>query len=203
MTYPPQQPGPGGWGQQPAGNGFPQQVPPETQLPQQQPAWYGNQHAAFGQPQPAPVAPQWGGWEPGFGDVEPPKPKSRKPWLIGGVVVVVLAALIGGGAYAFFGTGPGEARPVAQQVVDRVNAHDFAGLGPYLCQSNRGQLDSQLKLLEAGTFSVRLGKVTEHGERASAVLSGSYQMGGATHPVDQTMGLTVEDGDWKVCQLGQ
>src|SRR5690606_3282051 len=95
MTYPPQQPGTGGWGQ-PSDNGFPQQDP--AQAPQQQPAWYGNQHtelgaeqqatqyispaAGFGNPQQQPAAPQWdggqfppgGGWvsEPdGFAAVEP------------------------------------------------------------------------------------------------------------------------------------
>jgi hypothetical protein len=105
MTYPPQQPGPGGWGQQPAGNGFPPQGPQDT--PQQQPAWYGNQHTGWGQPgqeqpQQAPTPPQWGSefgpgsWlqEPnGFAEVEPPVQKKSKLPLILGLVGALVAGL--------------------------------------------------------------------------------------------------------------
>lgn len=211
MTYPPQQPGPGGWGQQP-GNGFPPPGPQQT--PQQQPNWYGNQHTGWDQQpgQPAPMAP-WGGdlgpgnWvqEPGgFGDVQPPAPKKSKlPWILGGIGALVVLAGVGAGLFLWLGGGPGEARPVAQAVVDKVNAHDFAGLDEHLCQSNRAGLEEQLAILEPGTFDVRLGAVTESGEQATAELLGTFDMGGATHPVDQTMGLVVEDGAWKICQLEQ
>ncbi|MCI2418463.1 hypothetical protein MOQ72_13575 [Saccharopolyspora sp. K220] len=217
MTYPPQQPGPGGWGQQPTGNGFPSQQGPQD-TPQQQPAWYGNQHTGWGQPgqeqpQQAPMAPQWGSefgpgsWiqEPnGFADVEPPvKKKSKLPLILGLVGALVVLAGIGVGVYFWLGSGPGEARPVAQQVVDNVNAHDFNSVRGLFCQANRAELQSQLQQLESGRFNIRLGQVTERGEQATAQLLGTYEMGGASQPVDQTMALTVENGEWKVCQLDQ
>ncbi|KEI44903.1 Rv0361 family membrane protein [Saccharopolyspora rectivirgula] len=227
MTYPPQQPGTGGWGQ-PSDNGFPQQDP--AQAPQQQPAWYGNQHtelgaeqqatqyispaAGFGNPQQQPAAPQWdggqfppgGGWvsEPdGFAAVEPTQPKSKMPWVLGGVGAVVVLGGAAVGLYFLMGGGPGEADPVAQEVVDKVNAHDFQALEDKLCQENKAELQSQLEQLEAGRFNIRLGEVIENGNEASAQLKGSWEMGGVSQPVDQVMGLTVENGEWKVCDLDQ
>ena len=265
MTYPPQQPDPGGWEQQPAGSspGSADQEPAGT--PQHQPAWYGNQHTGWGQqppgqpgqfqppqfpqerfqsgqgqweqaqpgqfhagqphpgqqpfpPQPgqqgpgAPPPPDWGGGEfgqhnwtrepDGFAAVEPPEKKSKLPWLLGIVAVLVLVGGIGGGVYFFFG-GPGEARTVAQDVVGKVNSSDFAGLGTHLCQRNRAELESELQLLEPGEFDVELGGVSESGEQASAQLTGSYEMDGFTQQIDQTMGLVIEDGSWKVCDLDQ
>jgi hypothetical protein len=222
MTYPPQQPGPGGWEQQPAGNGFP---PPMSQGNQQQPNWYGNQHAGMPQqgpeqpvqgqpfpgqpPQAGPPAqpPQWGNWIPeanGFADVQPEKPKSKTPLMLGLVGALLVLALGGGGLFWWLSSNdPGAARPVAQEVVAKVNAGDFNGVGQLFCEANRGQLDRALEQLEQYKFDVRLGKVTEQGDRASAHLSGSYLAAGSEQPVDQTMGLTVENGEWKVCALDQ
>ncbi|GAA0514447.1 hypothetical protein GCM10011581_36350 [Saccharopolyspora subtropica] len=216
MTYPPQQPGPGGWGQQPTGNGFPAAGPSET--PQQQPAWYGNQHTGWPQPgqeqpQQAPAPPQWGSefgpgsWlqEPnGFAEVEPPQPKKSKlPLILGLVAAVVVLAGAGVGLFFWLNSGPGEARPVAQQVVNKVNAGDFAGVSSLFCQANRAELNEALDQLKEWKFNVKLGEVTERGDTATAKLSGTYQADGKTHPVDQTMALTVENGEWKVCQLDQ
>ncbi|CAM01550.1 hypothetical protein A8924_2640 [Saccharopolyspora erythraea NRRL 2338] len=225
MTYPPQQPGPGGWGQQPAGGGIPAQGP--QQPPQQQPAWYGNQHTGWGQPgqqaqptqqvpafgqQTPPQAPDWGGefgpgsWiqEPGgFADVEPPRRKSKLPWILGGAGAVVVAGGVAAGLFYFMGGGPGEARPAAQAVVDKVNAHDFAWLADNLCQANHQQLKSALNQLEPWQFDIRLGQVTEQGDQATAKISGTYVEDGVAHPVEQTMGLSVEDGQWKLCKLEQ
>ncbi|PKW18911.1 hypothetical protein [Saccharopolyspora spinosa] len=215
MTYPPQQPGPGGWGQQPTGNGFPQQGPSGT--PQQQPAWYGNQHTGWGQqqeqPQQAPMPPQWGSefgpgsWlqEPnGFADVEPPRQKKSKlPLILGLVGALVVVAGIGVGVFFWLGSGPGEARPVAQEVVNKVNAGDFAGVSGLFCQSNKAQLDKDMGQLKQWKFNIKLGNVTERGDQATAKLTGTYEADGSSTPVDQTMGLIVEDGTWKVCQLDQ
>ena len=241
MTYPPQQPGPGGWGQQPqAGEGFPGQGGP-----QQQPAWYGNQHTGWGpqgpgQPAPGqqpdwgqqapgqqpvwgqpvpgqpqdfpPQAPDWGGqfgpgsWiqEPnGFADVEPPRKKSKLPLVLGIVGVVVVAAAVAGGLFFFTGGGPGEARPVAQTVVDKVNAHDFGWLRSNLCKANTQQLQQGLNQLEPSKFNLSLGQVTEQGEKATVKLNGTYSTNGDSTPVDQTMVLQVEDGQWKICELGR
>ncbi|WP_190823115.1 Rv0361 family membrane protein [Saccharopolyspora pogona] len=216
MTYPPQQPQPGGWGQQPMGNGFPQQGPPGT--PQQQPAWYGNQHTGWGQqgqeqPQQAPMSPQWGSefgpgsWlqEPGgFADVEPPRQKKSKlPLILGLVGTLIVVAGIGVGVFFWLGSGPGEARPVAQEVVNKVNAGDFAGVSSLFCQSNKAQLDNDMGQLKQWKFNIKLGNVTERGDQATAKLTGTYETDGSSTTVDQTMGLIVEDGTWKVCQLDQ
>lgn len=224
MTYPPQQPGPGGWEQQPAGSGFP---PPPGQGGQQS-NWYGNQHAGpprqgpeqpiHGQPFPGqppqagprgqPVQPpQWGDWVPeanGFADVEPEKPKSKTPLLLGLIGAALLLVLGGGGLFWWLSSNDaGAARPVAQEVVAKVNAGDFDGVSQLFCEANRSRLDEALDQLEQYKFDVRLGKVTEQGDRASAQLSGSYQAAGSAQPVDQEMGLTVESGEWKVCALDQ
>ncbi|RRO18070.1 hypothetical protein EIL87_07360 [Saccharopolyspora rhizosphaerae] len=222
MTYPPQQPGQGGWGQQPAGNGH-------TSPQQQQPNWYGNQHTGWGQqgreqgrpgqpqpgqPQPGqPLPPQWGSehgpgsWlrEPeGFGDVEPPAPqKSKLPLVVGVVAAVLVLVGAGVGVYTWVGSGPGEPRPVAQEVVAKVNAGDFGTVGELFCEANRTQLDAAMAQLSQWKFDVDLGDVTRTGDKASAELSGTYEAGGASQPVDQTMGLVVEKGEWKVCDLGQ
>ncbi|MEV5536131.1 hypothetical protein AB0L13_04680 [Saccharopolyspora shandongensis] len=216
MTYPPQQPGQGGWGQQPAGNGFPQQGPPEA--PQQQPAFYGNQHTGWGQqgpdqPQQAPMAPQWGSefgpgsWiqEPnGFADIEPAqRKKSKLPLILGLVGALVVLAGAGVGVFFWLNSGPGEARPVAQQVVQKVNAGDFNSVSSLFCDSNKVELNKAMSQLRQWKFNVRLGEVTERGDQATAKLTGTYEADGSSTPVDQTMGLVVEDGTWKVCQLDQ
>lgn len=221
MTYPPQRPGPGGWERRPADNGF---APP----PGGQPNWCGNQHAGQprqdpgqpfqgqpfqgqrpepGQPGQPPQPPQWGTWIPetnGFADVEPEKPKSGTPLLLGGIGAV-LVLLIGGGGLLWWlsGNDPGAARPVAQEVVAKVNAGDFNGVRALFCEANRGQLNQAVDQLQRYAFDLRLGNVTESGDRASAHLSGSYEASGAAQPVDQTMGLVAEKGEWKVCALDQ
>lgn len=220
MTYPPQQPGPGGWDQQ-QGNA---PLPPDAaqQPPQQQPAWYGNQATGWpqeqpmqGEQQPLPPPPDWGGaefghatWthEPGgFADVEPPK-RSKTPLIIG-LVVAAVVVLGGGGAGAFFllNQGPGDPAKFAQDVVSKVNAHDFTSINTELCQANLPKLRSQLSQLQPGRFDLRLGKVATlgNGAQASAELTGTYELNGSTQPVDQQMVLVVESGSWKICQLGQ
>ncbi|WP_406689696.1 hypothetical protein REH65_27375 [Saccharopolyspora sp. ID03-671] len=235
MTYPPQQPGQGGWGEQPAGNGFPQQpAGPQQPAPQQQPNWYGNQHTGWGPEQPAqgqpaqmhpgqpmpmpqqpgqPLPPQWGSengpgsWlrEPGgFGDVEPPaEQKSRLPLILSIVAAVVVLVGAGIGVHFWLGSGPGEPRPVAQEVVAKVNAGDFGTVGALFCETNKAQLETAMSQLSQWKFDVRLGEVTTNGDKASAKLTGTYEADGASQPVDQTMGLVVENGEWKICDLGQ
>lgn len=228
MTYPPQQPGPGGWGQQPPGG-----VPgsdPQAGPQQQQPAWYGNQHTGWPQGQPAqsppglpgpqqqpqqqpPPPPDWGGVQFGqsswnleanaFGDIELPKKKSKLPWILGLVGVLVLA---GGGATALFfllGNGPGDPEPVAEDVLGKVNQGDFASVKGQLCGANESELRQQLDQLSSGEFDLTLGQVTEDGDKATAQYSGTYSLNGASDRIDQKMELVVENGEWKVCAFGQ
>lgn len=226
MTYPPQQPGPGGWGQQPGGN---PNVPPGP--PQQQPAWYGNQHAQQqpgfvpqpGQPQqPAapmqpqfPAGPNWGGdfgdehWnlqEPGgFGEVDVrERPKSKGPAIIIGGLVVLLLAGAGAGAWFFLGGGggPGDPAPVAQGVVSKVNSGDLDSLSADFCSSRKTELQSSLSQLKGAKFTVRLGQVTTSGNTASAVLTGTYTMNGASQPANTKLGFQAENNQWKLCQIG-
>jgi hypothetical protein len=210
MTYPPQQPGPGGWDQQPGTN-----VP--SGAPQQQPAWYGNQHTGWEQGQPAqqpPPPPDWGGaefgqatWthEPGgFEDVQPPK--KSKTGLIVGIVAAVVVVLGGGalGAYFLFFSGPGDPGQAATQAVSKVNQHDFAGLQGELCQANSAKLHTEIATLQTyQNYNLHVGKVAATGNQASAEVSGTYTANGALQSTDQQMVLTVEGGQWKVCQLGQ
>ncbi|MFR9728768.1 hypothetical protein ACL03H_06010 [Saccharopolyspora sp. MS10] len=238
MTYPPQQPGPGGWGQRPAGDPADGASAPP---PQQQPAFYGNQHAGwpqgpitgvpaqpgqhpfpahpgqdpfgqqqFGQQFGHPPAPDWGGefaagaWTQDSTEQQEPRRRSPLPWILGGVGVLVVAGGVVGGIFLFGGgADPGEPRPVAQDLVDKVNAGDFGSLSGQLCEANRGELEQQFQQLSSGQYQVRLGRVTAEGEQARAELDGSYTLGGATMPVDQNIVLTVEDGEWKICKLGQ
>ncbi|MBK0867006.1 hypothetical protein INP57_09325 [Saccharopolyspora sp. HNM0986] len=228
MTYPPQQPDPGGWGRRAAEDA--DEDAPESQ---QQPAFYGNQHAGlpkgpitgnpaqpgqqpfpppqhaqFGGPQPSfPPAPDWENFgaqdrEP-FPDIEAePRGRRRLPWVLGGAGVLVVAAAVVGGLLLFGGDDPGEPRPVAQDMVDKVNAGDFGALGSSLCESNRAELDQQLGQLSQGRFELRLGPVTAQGRQARAELTGTYELDGARIPVAQALLLEVEDGRWKVCRLG-
>lgn len=204
-------PGPGTPGQGRPGAAQPGQFSAGRPQPGQQPFPPQSEQQAAAAPE-FPPPPTWNGGEfgqrtwtqepDGFAAVEPPAKRPAPTWLYGLLAVLVLAGGIGGGAY-FFSGGPGDARAVAQDVVDKVNSSDFAGLGTHLCQRNREQLESELQLLEPGDFRVRLGVVSEHGEQASAQLTGSYEMDGSTQQIDQTMGLTVEDGSWQVCDLDQ
>jgi hypothetical protein len=231
MTYPPQQPGSGGWDQQqPTGN-----VAPGT--PQQQPGWQSNEQITWDQqpqqagapqlpphafpqfqpqafpqhhaPQPPPT-PHWAGefgqgsWiqEPnGFGEVIAPAPKkSRMPWVLGAVGVLVLAGGAAAGLFFFLG-GPGDPTPVAQDLISKVNANDFNAVRSQLCQANRPELETALNQLEGGRFDIQVGKVTENGQKAAVQLTGTYSLGETPQPVNQTMGLTVENGQWKLCEL--
>ncbi len=229
MTYPPQHPDPGGWDRQPAADAQSAGDAPEAQ---QQPAFYGNQHAGwpqgpitgnpaqpgqqpfpppqreapFGGPQPEfPPAPDWEsfgeqGRDP-FPDIEAePRRRRRLPWVLGGLGAV--AAAVAGGLFLLGGADPGEPRPVAQDMVDKVNAGEFGALGSSLCESNRAELDQQLGQLSQGRFELRLGPVTAQGRQARAELTGTYELDGARMPVSQALLLEVEDGRWKVCRLG-
>ncbi len=236
MTYPPQQPGPGGW--EPRGD------------EQQQPAWYGNQHASWEQgpaPEPPPGRPlqpgQQGapsqagqpgspggqpgpqGGQPGqqtppppdwtgagfahqarpydaFGaeDLAPTERRSWRPWALGGLAVALIAAA-GVVVWLLFFSGPGSPRPAAQALVDEVNAGNLDALSNDLCTADRAKLATQLDQLDRAEFDIRLGQVATDGDSATARLVGTYSVGGASKPVDQTIRLIVENGDWKVCDL--
>ncbi|KAA5832032.1 hypothetical protein ABT337_02730 [Saccharopolyspora hirsuta] len=163
MTYPPQQPGQGGWGQQPGGQpGFGGQQP-GGQYPQQPGGQYPpsgpqqgfgqqpggayppsgpQQQAGFGGQPPYPPTSPYG--QPGF---EPPKKKSPLPWILGGVGGVVVIALIITLVVVFTG-GPGDPRSVAQKGIDAINAKDFATLQTMACQKEKEQFQEIIDTME-------------------------------------------------------
>lgn len=226
MTSPPP-PHPGGSGQQ--GNSAATPAPSEpAQPPQQTPTWYGNQRTGVAQQgQQEPVFPQPGAPVPSLNPQQPqfppsphrngaetpwdqrsfaesvaPDPKKRRwPWFAGGAVVVLAA---GAGASSFLLPGaPGDPTPVAQDVVAKVNASDFEGVKERLCAAKRPELSSQLDQLKPGTAQVRMTGVATRGDSATADLAGSFTLHGARLPVQQSIQLVVEDGEWKVCSLDQ
>ncbi|MDR7303448.1 hypothetical protein [Haloactinomyces albus] len=255
MTYPPQQPGQGnpygqqpGWGQQPGGQYPPsgpqqpgyggygqqpggQQYPPSG--PQQQPTWGRQPGGQYPQTSPHPgwdgqSQPGWG-QQPGFGG-QPPK-KSKKGLFIGigvggGVVVIGLIVTL---ALVFTG-GPGSPRPVAQEFVNHFENKEFSKLPSVVCEKVQKQEDfkkiSQGNLaetmaaeqgmppalaemaLDSMKFDFRLGKVTDHGDStATATMKGEMtfdleymgQSINQSQSMNTTFNMVVEDGQWKMC----
>ncbi|MBA8823677.1 hypothetical protein FHX42_001006 [Saccharopolyspora lacisalsi] len=217
MTPPPQQPGSGGWGRQ-----------PEADPARQQPGRYGDQYPRWGvsrDPGPAPPAqqpgqrpdrstppppPDWNGAgddrsapepEPhGLGDIERTPRRPRRPWVVGLIAVLALAGA-GAGSHFLFLDGPGSARPTARTVVDKFNAGDLDALGDRVCRKNRSAVERHFTMLQAGELDLRLGEVNRTGDTATAEITGTFSLGGTSQRVDQTLGLTVENGQWKVCDL--
>ena len=161
MTYPPQQPGPGGYGQQhtpygppqPGGPYPPSGLQPGYGQPGQQPGFGqpgpqpGGQFPPSG-PQPSPGQPGWGqqpgyGQPPGYGAFPPPKKKSPLPWILGGVfgLLVIIGAVI---ALIVATSGPGDPRPTAEQYAQKASAKDFPGVIDMTCQKERGKDDDAL-----------------------------------------------------------
>lgn len=159
MTYPPQQPGQGGWGHQggqyppsgpqPGGQQPGGSYPPSGGQPYGQPApGYPQQPQQPGYGQQPPYPPQ--GAYQGFGGYgPPPKKKSPLPWILGGlgalvVLGVVLALVIG----LSVGSGAGDPRPVAERAVSMMNEKDFTGLKSISCQRRSAQTQQAIELME-------------------------------------------------------
>jgi hypothetical protein len=119
-------------------------------------------------------------------------------------VVVAAAGGAGAGAYFFLTpSDPGDPKPVAQDVIAKVNAKDLEAVKAQLCVAKRSELSGQLDQLKGGSFQLKIDNVTARGSEADAKLSGSFTLNGATLPVAQSIRLVVEGGEWKVCSLGQ
>lgn len=91
MTYPPQQPGPYGYGN-PAGNPYPQQ-PANPPAPG---AWAPGNYGPN-----SPPGPMYGGGFPPY-SAPPPPPRKKKTGLIVGIVIALVVVLGGGGTAALF-----------------------------------------------------------------------------------------------------
>ncbi|MER7011354.1 hypothetical protein ABT324_07990 [Saccharopolyspora sp. NPDC000359] len=197
MTYPPQQPGQGGWGQQPGGQypqsgpqpGFGQQYPqqPGGQYPQSGPQQgFGQQPGGAYPPSGPQQQPGFGGppptspyGQPGF---EPPKKKSPLPWILGGVGGVVVIALVI--TLVVVLTGGGSPQAVAEKAVSALNSKDLNALNSVTCDAQKLQNEEELKSIDPAqnpevpdelkqvTIDWSLaGEVKENGDEATAQIS--------------------------------
>lgn len=207
MSNPPPPPERGGWDHDPA-TGVP------AAPPQQQPAWYGNHASGLGADRPSapgpqfPVTPEWSGVNGRDGPDQVPEDYLREPspprrtGLVL-VVVVVLFVLggLGAGAWYALNTGPGDPRETARTVVGHLNAAEPAAIEPVLCTTERQALQGQLRELARGRFDLRLAETDGDGRAATARVTGTFELDGTSYPVDQTIGLVAEDGNWRLCRL--
>lgn len=195
------------WGQQP-GYGQPGYGPP------------GYGQAGYGQPNP-------------YGQPDPygAPPKKSRTGLFVGIGLAALLVLVGGGVGLFFAfSGPGSPRAVAEEVVNEFKAKNFAGIKDNICSSSRQSMEQDLEILATGgdkipdqfkeayeramksaEITLRLGKITREGDRATAQVTGNMHMQlevlGQTKTLDQDidgeMEMLIENGEWKVCSMGQ
>ncbi|CAM01571.1 uncharacterized protein DUF4333 [Saccharopolyspora erythraea NRRL 2338] len=136
------------WGQQPQGPGpYPGGVP-QSGYGCGQPGGYGHQGGYGGQPYGAPPAPygqypQGGfGGQPGFGGPAPEKRKRRAlPWVLGGVVLVVVAAavfVLGFVAPGWFVRSVFDAESVEKGVRQTLEtSYRLGDVGPVTCPSGQ------------------------------------------------------------------
>ncbi|WP_017975845.1 hypothetical protein [Actinopolyspora halophila] len=201
------------WGQQPGGQypaGGPQQPWDQQQAWGQQPGQPWPQQAYPGQQYP-------------YGQPGPPPPtgkKSKLPWILGGtgggilVIGAIIALIVG------LNSGPGDPEETAQKYVDSFNEKNASQLANLSCsKAGKNPLEQGMsqygasgidpsELFDKMQFDVSLENVTrESDERAVAKISGEATMEmtalGETRsqsiPMDLSVNMTVEGGDWKMC----
>lgn len=213
MTYPPQQPGPYGqqnpWGQPPPqGPGpFPQQPPSPT------PPWLTNDPGGF----------------PSF----EPDPKKPRGGLIA-VVVIVALLVLGGGGFGLWmllskddstsnggggggggGEGGADARAVAEQYVEELEATvnteiediELSSMEPLTCADDFQRMEQEIGDAQAngdsaptrpGSIEIGMKDFQSTEDKGSFLLT--QKVDGKEGP-DQEMTMAKEDGDWKVCGL--
>lgn len=252
MSYPPQPPGQGGWGQpqqgpyrppggqyppsgpfQPSGP-FPPSGPQQAFGSQPPPGQFGGMppQPGYGPPQGSPYGPGLPGPQPGWGPG--PKKRSPLPWILGGggglvvlgIVAVVLFMVLGGSS----------PDSLAKKAVDLMNNDDTNGLIAISCMKDQAGLrqDAQntdpsqddptipsdiKEALKNVKPHFTLVSVTKDNDNHSTVrISYMYLNVPAKLPADlppdfeQTLRGTQnfpplevikENGDWKLCGLGQ
>ncbi|GGM62529.1 hypothetical protein GCM10012275_36560 [Longimycelium tulufanense] len=218
------QPQQGGWGQPPQGGW--EQAPQGGQYGQPNPYQTGQfgQPGPYGQQPPGGYDPsqQFGGY-PGYpGGAVPPKKKSPLPWILGGVGVLVIGAIVL--VIALFGASGGggsDPRQVAEAFVSSVNNKKPMDDG-MVCDSYKArvkQMTEGSKNLPDGispedkkrfedsmknmSMKASLGSVTTSGDTAKAEVNTELDMGmGKPFQTKLTLDIKKESGDWKLCGFG-
>ncbi|PRW65300.1 hypothetical protein [Actinopolyspora mortivallis] len=134
-------------------------------------------------------------------ELDPPPRRPRRRGLYAASATLLAAALLGG--YFLVPTGPVDPGNTAARLVDKINSGRFAALDEELCAANAARLRRQIEQLSAGRFQLSLGEVTAHDATATVELTGTYFLGGTSQRVDQTLGLRLENGEWKLCDLAR
>ncbi|WP_157405346.1 hypothetical protein [Actinopolyspora halophila] len=133
-------------------------------------------------------------------EVDPPPRRSRRSWMYALLATISVAAMLAG-YFLLFATDRDAPRETATRVVDKINSGRFDALDGELCDSNAPKLRRQLDQLSTGRFELSLGEVDVDGDTATAGVRGTYIVAGTSQRVDQPLGLRLENGKWKVCDL--
>ncbi|GGS55993.1 MULTISPECIES: hypothetical protein [Actinokineospora] len=215
MTYPPPPQDPyGGQPQQP-------QYPPPQQggFPQQQPPQYGQQPYGTppgGQPHGTPPGGQPYGTPPGgqpfggdpYGQQQQygqqpgpygqpygqPQKKSAMPWILAGVGVVVIGVAV---TLILVLTGGNSAQYVAETVVDGMTARDASAVRSVACDPQ--EIEDSVDTDEfPSDLKITLGKVTESGDTATALVTATFE----GRSIDLEIKMKKVDGDWCADDFG-
>lgn len=191
-----QQPGgpqPGQWGQQPGQWQQPPQQQPDPELP------------------PIVPPPEFPGYDP-FDDMSAEPKKSKLPWILGGVgvlvvagVAVLLIVLLGGDSGATKGS---SAQETAESFAAAFNDRSVEGIKSLLCDTDRNgdpgrDLDSGKAFEEVPENGrVELAKVVEDGPGKAKAHYDRF-IGDQREDNDIEVPLVEKDGVWEICVGGE
>jgi hypothetical protein len=143
----------------------------------------------------------------------PPR-KSKAPWVIAAVLVLVVA-LAGLSVYLYFalrgesGTSASsslsaqdEIRATVKGMESAYNDGDADKLGTYFCANRKVMSSSKLQtvLAQKGTMSTTVSNIVVNGERATAKVTFRFSKASADTDTEY-QSYVYEDGAWKYCGL--
>ncbi|OLR94582.1 Rv0361 family membrane protein [Actinokineospora bangkokensis] len=133
--------------------------------------------------------------------VEQDAPRGRRWWLVAAGVFVI-AAGVGGGILLDKGFGPSDkaASQLARDFVDAVNTHDTTNVTQYVCTKDR----TDTSYLYGSIFDrakVTLERVDPQGDDPRFTILAARTSG--TSALRLNIPLTVEDGEWRVCDMNK
>jgi hypothetical protein len=230
----PQQPGQGqppGYGQQPGG--YPQQggYPPSGPNPQQQPG-YEQQQPGYGQQPPyGQQAPIGGPGDPyaqqpqydPYGGYPPPQPKSKLPWILGGVGgLVVIGGIIVTLVLVLGGSNLSTPEDAGKSFASLLNSQDADGIKAMTCKAKQGEVDKNMASLkdpfasvpgvppEAKNIKIEWTFLSVDSQTdTKAKIKMQMAMANVPPSLEKILGsrkndtstvdFVKEDGDWKMC----